>query len=143
MESIKFDNTNVLESLGLVLVSKDIGLPSLKTVTIEVPARDGVVDITERLYGGAKYGNRRIKLTFENAKGILSSDSWEELLTKVSNLLHGKKKKIIFSTDPEWYYTGRCSVDSFEVKKKKRTIVISCDCDPYKYKLSDPSQKTL
>ena len=42
--------------------------------------------------------------------------------------------KITTWSDPDFYYVGRCRIDEYNSKSKLGKIVISCDCEPFKYK---------
>lgn len=115
---------------GLILTNQDIGTPTPKTHTVAISGRDGEIDLTEA-FGEVKFGNRAIKLTFVCIEGL---ESWEARKTQVANFLHGQKMKITTWSDSGYYYLGRCTVDEYSSSKSQGTIVISCDCEPYKYK---------
>ena len=58
------------------------------------------------------------------------------VFSAVQNALHGKKMKIILDDDPYFYYVGRVNVNEWKSDGRVGTIVIECDCEPYKYKLN-------
>lgn len=37
-------------------------------------------------------------------------------------------------SDPNFYYVGRCQIDEYNSSSMLGKIVISCDCEPFKYK---------
>lgn len=139
MIGIRFGSIHTYDDWKLLLAQKQIGLPEVKTTTVEVPGVDGILDLTEALTGSVCYGNRELSFTFI-ALDALSGMTWAELLTKISAAIHGKKMDIVLDDDPEWKYTGRVTIDSFETSRSKRTVVIKCDCDPYKTSLTDGSK---
>ena len=139
MIGIRFGSIHTYDDWKLLLAQKQIGLPKVKTTKVEVPGVDGILDLTEALTGSVCYGNRELSFTFI-ALDALSGMTWAELLTRISAAIHGKKMDIVLDDDPEWKYTGRVTIDSFETSRAKRTVVIKCDCDPYKTSLTDGSK---
>lgn len=129
---ILFDEIHSFHDLNLVLSGCEIPPAKPKTNYVEIPGADGSVDLTEAI-GEVKYNDRDgCKFTFT----MLPNDAmtWEEKKTEVSNLLNGKKVKITLDKDDEFYYTGRCTVDSFLSDKKIRQIVVTARVSPYKLK---------
>jgi hypothetical protein len=41
--------------------------------------------------------------------------------------------------DRNYYYEGRCKVNNFQSNKRTATIVVDCDCDPYKLEVNSAS----
>lgn len=116
---------------GCILSSKDIGLPPEHRQVITIPGVDGLLDLTDGLFGKIPMDNRTITLTLTTLKR-LTKRSWAELLSEIANAIYGESQKIIFDDDPDWYYTGTCTINSFSTSLSKMEIVISCDCAPYK-----------
>ena len=127
-------NTNIPRhsylDFGVILTEQNIGLPSPKTYTVNIEGMDGTLDLSE-CFGEMKYENRTIKFTFESIDKITD---WQAKMTKISSFLHGQKMKITTWSDPDFYYVGRCRIDEYNSKSKLGKIVISCDCEPFKYK---------
>ena len=127
-------NTNISRhsylDFGVILTEQNIGLPSPKTYTVNIEGMDGTLDLSE-CFGEMKYENRTIKFTFESIDKITD---WQAKMTKISSFLHGQKMKITTWSDPDFYYVGRCRIDEYNSKSKLGKIVISCDCEPFKYK---------
>lgn len=127
MKGILFGNVHSYRDLLMVLSAKEIGAPPTKKEAIDIPGGDGELDFTE-FFGEPKYGNVTHKFTFTAIGG--------DLLTryaKVKNALHGKKMRITLDAEPYYYYVGRCEVSSFHDEHGVGTIVVTCDCEPYKY----------
>jgi len=115
---------------SVILKSQDIGLPSPKTTTVDIIGKDGTLDLTEA-FGEVRYNNRTITFTFSAVENILD---WDACKTMIANELHGKRMKITTWSDPDYYYIGRCTVDNYNSSKMQGTIVVKCDCEPYKIK---------
>lgn len=128
---VKFNDKHSIDNWDLLMVSKTIGQAIPKTIEIDIPGQDGKLDLTE-CYGQINYYNRTLEFTFDCFQDY---KSWAELLRQIKQHLHGKMQKIILDVDPDYYYYGRCKVDSFTNDKQIGHIMISCDCEPYKYKL--------
>ena len=116
---------------NIVLTKTDIPLPVPKTSTVDIKGADGLLDLSEVLTGDILYNNRQIKLTFE----MMDDTDYYELITNISNYLHGRIVTIRLTKDDGWYYTGRASINEWECVKRKGIIVITVDCEPFKYAL--------
>lgn len=137
-KGISFDGIHTFRDFGLyVSASKRpyFGGPEPKTNTIEIPGADGVLDFTEANAGEVKFKNRELKFTFwAQAEGT----EQEALKTSIRNALHGKViQRIIWDDDPEWFYSGRCSVDFPSSKSWKLQCVITVDAAPYAMKVDE------
>ena len=130
MKGIKFDNTHSFDHLSLILTSKTIGQPTVKTEYVEVLGADGQLDLTEA-FGDIKYNNR--KLTFVFSLSEFNQD-WTTAYSRVLNTLHGRKMKIVLDDEPEYYYLGRVNVSDYASSKRIGSITIEVDAEPYKYK---------
>lgn len=130
MKGILFGTMHSFRDLQMILSEKEIGAPPVKKETIDIPGGDGELDQTE-FPGEPKYGNATHKFTFTTIqKDLLTQYS------RVKNALHGKKMRIVLDADPDYYYMGRCEVSSFHDEHGVGTIVVTCDCEPYKYALN-------
>ena len=127
-------NTNISKhsylDFGVILTEQNIGLPTPKTYTVNIEGMDGTLDLSE-CFGEMKYENRTLKFTFESIDKITD---WQAKMIKISSFLHGQKMKITTWSDPNFYYIGRCQIDEYNSNSKLGKIVISCDCEPFKYK---------
>ncbi len=127
-------NTNVSKhsytDFGVILTEQNIGLPSPKTYSVSIEGMDGSLDLSE-CFGEIKYENRTLKFTFESIDKITD---WQAKMINISSFLHGQKMKICSWSDPDFYYIGRCQIDEYNSSQRLGKIVISCDCEPFKYK---------
>lgn len=109
--------------------------PEPKTTTVEIPGRDGVLDLTESLIGDVTYNNRSMTFTFL----IVDLEQFEVVKTQVSNALHGRKFNFEMTMDPGYTYTGRFKVTSYTHTATWNHgicgfIEVEIDADPYKLK---------
>lgn len=132
MNTVTFGTYRSYEDLNLILSSKTIGAPAPKVETIDLPGGDGVLDLTE-FFDGTKYANRQLSFDFST---MVSPASFMQQFSTVQNLLHGRKMDIFLSDDPEWYYTGRVSVNEWKADRNIGKFTIDCDCEPFKHRHS-------
>lgn len=109
--------------------------PEPKTTTVEVPGRDGVLDLTESLIGDVSYGNRSMTFTFL----IVDLEQFEVVKTQISNALHGRKFNFEMTMDPGYTYTGRFKINSYTHTATWSHgicgfIEVEIDAEPYKLK---------
>ncbi len=132
-----FNDIHSFYDLDLILSAVEVTPATPKTTYVDIPGADGSLDLTEA-HGEVKYSDRTIKLTFTmNPAGDLSEAAWEEKKTEVSNRLNGLACKITLDKDHEFYWLGRCTVDSYKSNKRIRQFVISAKVRPYKYRQAE------
>lgn len=131
MKGITFGTLHSYDDLNLILNSKEVGSPEVKTRTIEIEGADSNLDLTD-FFGEAKFENVKHKFQFST---IVPQAQFLSLFSAVKNALHGKKLRIILDGDPQFYYMGRIHVSNFTNEKSVGIISIECDCEPYKYRL--------
>lgn len=134
MDGVTF-NTTHSSTYGIYLSSVEIEKPMPKTSYISIPYGDGDADLTEA-YGEVKYNMRKIKMTFQYPSSTLL---FETLMTTFANAWQGKKVKITFDKDPNYYYWGRLNI-GYGKKDIIGEISVEAYCEPYKYKLAVTSQ---
>lgn len=130
MKGVTFGTIHSNTNFSLILSKKVIETPDPKTSFVEVEGSDGVVDLTE-YFGEVNYENRQLKFTFS-----VVDSNYSTKFSELSNAIHGRLLKIIIDDDPNYYYMGRVYVDPWNSNPILQTIVVTCDCEPYKYKLN-------
>lgn len=121
------------DDFGLLPYEIEIKSPEPKTYLVSIPARSGDLDFTEYLADGEiAYENREITI---NMYCFADSSKYQEMEQKCKNALHGRKMKIVFDSDPDYYYYGRITVD-WNSDSNIDVVSLTCDCEPYKYKLN-------
>ena len=130
MKGVQFGNKHTYDDWDLVLTGKSLGLPTPKVSSVTVEGADGNIDTSEVLSGEIKFNNRTLEFEFTMTTPY---EEYNELITEISNYLHGRKLKIILDEDDSYYYYGRCQINQWTSDKRIGKIVISCDCKPYKY----------
>lgn len=129
-KGITFNEIDSFLDLNLVLSSKSIPPAQPKTNYVDLPGGDGSLDLTEA-HGEIKYNDR--DLIFEFTIHPAEVMTFEEKVTQVSNALNGRYfERITNLKDPEYYYSGRVSVNEYMQDKNIGTITISAKVKPYK-----------
>lgn len=118
IQGVTFGIKHSYEDFGLILSSKEIGLPTPKTESVSVIGRNGDLDLTDALGDDVKFENRKLSFTFSLLNG---ARDWTATLSNLSNYLHGKKMRIVMDADKTFYYWGRCTINKF---KTDRTLAI-------------------
>ena len=127
------DEKSAYDEWNIVLTKADISLPKPKTSLVEIKGADGVLDLSEVLTGDILYNNRTITLTFE----MMDDTDYYDLISDISNYLHGRIVTITLTNDEDYYYVGRASINKWQCVKRKGTIVITVDAEPYKYSVTE------
>ena len=133
MKGVTFLGYHSEKDLNLLLTGKEIGAPEIKRQTIDIAGSDGELDFTD-FFGEPKYANVQHQFTFES---IRPRNEQLSQFTDIKNKIHGKKGRIILDDDPSFFYAGRCSVSKYTNEKNIGKITVTCDCEPYKYKMTE------
>lgn len=130
MSGIQIGEKHTEKDWGLIWTDFKITAPEAQTMTIQIPGRDGLLDLTEALGDRIRFNNRTLSFTFV----LYDKDmkKWHKTYSNISNYCHGKVKDIILDTDEEYYWNGRCVCESTKEDARYSSIIISVDAHPYK-----------
>ena len=94
------------DDLDLVQEVKEIDPPTIQSYFVEVPGRNGLLNLTKGLTGDVTYKNRSLKFQY------LAIGKREDLLdiADLFNRYHGEIIKIIDDDTPDYYYEGEATV---------------------------------
>lgn len=135
LNDVLFNDISAMNDWNIVLTKTDITPPKVKTSIVNIKGADGILDLSEALNGDVIYDNRDIKLTFS----LMDMREYSTLISKISNAIHGKKVKLRFTIDDEYYYEGRAQISQWESSKNIGKIVVNVNADPFKYRLYETS----
>ncbi len=130
---VKFGDYHTYDEWRLRLTKITIGLPEPKTVLIEIPGGDGVLDLSESLTGKMQYNTRKLEFEFD-ARDCKYAD-WLDLISNVAAKVHGQRMHIILDDDPCYYYDGTVSISTTKSNETSAKLVITATCQPYKMEL--------
>lgn len=117
------------DDLGLVQEVKEIEKPKIQSYTVEVPGRNGLLNLTKGLTGKVTYSNRSMEFQYFGSGP-------RETLLEIDTLLsyyHGETVRIIDDDYPNHYYEGEVSVAS-ELKSNYIVVTLTVDAQPFRLK---------
>ena len=111
---------------GLRIAEYNFPKPAVKTYTVDVPGRDGLVDLSEALTGYPTFTNVIGTVRFI----VLKGSSFD--LKSFINTYHGQLMRIATNEDYPKYRTGRATVTAEELKLGKlRTFTLTMNAEPF------------
>ena len=142
------DGVNTKTEYGLILCADlSISKPDPKTHYVSVPEMNGALDLTESLTGTVTYGQRNITFNLFAAADVLGGTetppdehNFAIMISRFSEYVHGKRRKIFFPDDTEFGYEGRFTVGA-RGSYHSGLVPVKMVADAYKVK--DPQTKDL
>lgn len=98
-----------------------ISPPEVKTKFVEIPGRNGQLDITD-IGGQVRYDYRKGSWSFYIADHSMDR---EDLYNNLQSLFHGKIVKVYVLDDPYCYYEGRLAIENLNNAKDYSKIGIA------------------
>jgi len=122
----------------IYLTALDEKTPAVKTIKVNVPARDGALDLTEAVAGRPLYGNRQIDMTL-SIVGTNHPAAVDKVRT-MRRKLHGVVCKvetpdnILPGTPPtQGWYLGRVSITGVTYPGEAAVVKLTVDAQPWIY----------
>ena len=134
--SVTINGKSMLNDFGLTLTGFEIGEPEPVQKFIAVPGRAMPIDATDAVYGKPTYGSRTITITLE---GFENRTHFNQMLSRLSNLCHGRKVKVAFDSEPNAYWMGRASVQGTRLYHTVSQYTITMTAEPFKYFIIKPT----
>lgn len=127
---------------GLYVTNTDcIGEPKQYTNYLEIPGRNGKLDLSEVISGRQIYESREIKI---NLAGTRFRTNWDSALSAFRNDINGKVCRITFDNDLGYYWRGRVTIKDFSSCLNLGTFTLELpEADPYKYSITASSEPWL
>lgn len=124
----EINGMDITEDFGYYISSRQIGAALPKTNLVEVPGANGFTDLTDVL-GPVRYSPRQITLQLLDL-----ADNYLEKYAALQRAYNGQPVQISFADDPDYYYTGRATVDYLYRERKSARVALVATCQPYKYR---------
>lgn len=118
---------------NMILTKVNHTLPSPKIITVDLKGADGLLDLSEVESGDIRYGNRKLSMSFE----LMNVDDYDDIITDISNNIHGRIVTVQLTSDPTYYYEGRATISKWECSKRKGTVTINIDAYPFKKSVTE------
>jgi phage-related protein len=125
VSDIRFGTKWAHADYGLIVAPYAIPLPEPQTNFVEVPGRDGALDLSEAL-GTMRYADRIIPLT------LYVRAPFDALISAFAADVHGRRMNMIFDRDPTFYYDARITVEDAERHAGYCELSLECRAKPYK-----------
>lgn len=108
--------------------------PEQQTNLVEVPGRDGALDLSTVLTNGVpRYNSRTLTATLECSEGTRADRL--QLVSDIINRLDGRRLRIILPDDPGRYLEGRVNVRTNYNDNAHAAVTVTAVCDPWRYNL--------
>ena len=122
------------DDFNLYVSDFSIGEPSPQLYSVTVPGRNGTLDLSE-VNGAIKYSNRKVTITAIHKHN--HPHYYQKIFSELMGVYHGKRCKIIFDSEKDYYYEGRLKVSATNNSAVHSNFTITADCFPYKYEVQD------
>ena len=106
-DEIKEKKYSLKDDFKMRILSYNIGTPEVITNIIAIPYSNNYIDLTE-VYGKPTYRQRAITV---NVDSIEKTEIWHQYIDELYNLFHGKRVKAVITSDSEYYYEGRMTIE--------------------------------
>ena len=122
---------NTAEQLW-TLASWSLSAPEYHENFLDVPGRDGALDLSAALTNGAPtYHSRTLTVKLECSEGTRLER--EAAINTMTNWLDGWRQDIVLPDDPGHYITGRVSVAKEYNDNAHAAVTVTAVCDPWRY----------
>lgn len=121
---------DLMEDLDIWVRNYNVGLAEPYTVYVNVPYRDGSLDLSD-VFGRKSYKDRRIKCEL-----LIVSRNYMQAYNELNRLFNGEKCRMILSNE-NYYYEGRVSIGSLKSERFKFKTDMEMIAYPYKFKSTE------
>ena len=125
MSDIRFGTKWAHADYGLIVAPYAIPLPEPQTNFVEIPGRDGALDLSEA-FGTVRYADRIIPLT------LYARAPFDTQISAFATDVHGRRMNMIFDRDPTYYYDARVTLEDLERHAGYCELSLECRAKPYK-----------
>jgi len=125
VSDIRFGTKWARADYSLTVAPYAIPMPEPQTNFVEIPGRDGALDLSEAL-GTVRYTDRIIPLT------LYTRAPFDTLISAFAADVHGQRINVIFDRDPTYYYDARVTVEDVERHAGYCELSLKCRAKPYK-----------
>lgn len=131
IQSITFGDKNTWDDWKILPIERPVfAPPKPKTTYIDIPGGNGALDLSESLTGYPIFENRTGSFKFRVMNDYVE---WHERYTEIMEYLHGKSMNAVLADDPNYFYKGRFTVDSWASGNTWSEITIGYTVEPYKW----------
>ncbi len=130
--ALLINGVNTWDEWHLIPSSRpSIAMPTIPSEKfIEIPGRDGSIDLTDYLSGKPVFGDRQGALEFYHQNGY---EDYETVRREMASYFHGNVLKMILEDDPGYYYEGRFKLSPWKSDAHHSTVGLEYRVGPYKW----------
>lgn len=130
IDSMQVDGVDLREEYGMIMIRQStLSPPTVDERYLDIPGMDGQLDLTESLTGDVVYKERVQEFQFRVLEKL---EKFEEIKTRVSNFLHGKRHEYTLTFDPGHVYSGRFVISAYATHLNYSELTIKVTSDPWK-----------
>lgn len=115
--------------------------PALKAHYTNIDASNGTIDQTTALTEYPVFDDRSNSWTFYVINNGVEINTyhgeWFDRYSKIANTIHGQKVKVYLDDQPDYYYTGRVTINNWSNGNTWSQIQIGYQLYPYKLSVED------
>lgn len=138
IQSITFGDKNTWDDWKILPTERPVfAPPKPKTTYIDIPGGNGALDLSESLTGYPIFENRTGAFKFRVMNDYVE---WYERYTEIMEHLHGKQMNAVLADDPNYFYRGRFTVDSWNSGDTWSEITIGYTVEPYKWSVTSSTE---
>lgn len=128
LNSVRIGEKDLYTDFDCILAHVSISAPTVRSKFVDVPLRNGKLDLTELLTDDVRYEDRDIKIDLKYiGESVMHKQS------EIANYLHGQRMQINFDEDVNYFYIGRFTGFTYDVTNYGGKIHLTGTCDPFKY----------
>lgn len=109
--------------------------PAPATKFVEIPGRNGSLDLSDVALGFPTFKDRSGSLEFYVDHDSIENYRWFAVYSEVMHYIHGRVLKMVLEDDPGYYYEGRFTVNDWASDKTHSKITINYQVGPFKKEL--------
>lgn len=129
------NSRNTWDNWHLIPSSRPVvSRPNVTLRYVDVPGKDGQLDISDYLIGRPTYSSCNGSFEFYVANDY---GNWASRKSELSEFLNGRKMKMFLEDDPQYYYLGRFTFKEWRAGPNFSSVVIEYTVEPYKYLASN------
>lgn len=129
---IKIGTRWSFDSWGLFLASGwNLSAAPVRESYLDIPGRDGSLDISEVLSGEPRYGDR--ELSFDLIT-LAPESEWESIKQAFDAYCNGQRMTLMLAQDQSHYLRGRIKVGNISRSLGVASISVTVRCEPWRYK---------
>ena len=133
---------HTLNDWGLYVSNTDyIKEPIQNKSLVDIPGRDGFIDLSEAVAGHLTYRSRVIDLQMQ---GKRPKKQWDSVMSILRNKINGRICRFIFDNEKTWYWRGRVDIRDFSSLLSIGSFTITMpEAEPYKYSIHASNEPWL